>query len=199
MELALHAETRNLAACEVRGTPPANMDASQPCLGEKKFCQISVIRHCEELKKKDAILLDYVIHEYPYDFGTWALDLPPPFKGIWDAMVSLFDDSSTADVRFIIRHSTRSDDRARQIYAHSKVLSSRCDYFKTLFQSGFSENESGSVDITAFEEHQWEQTSDSDFEDSEEDSNDLADGTSRPESEDGEGLSRTVERSIFSS
>ncbi|KZT21561.1 hypothetical protein NEOLEDRAFT_741543 [Neolentinus lepideus HHB14362 ss-1] len=133
--------------------------------GSSKFCSVARILQCEELKERDVLHLHYTIHEFPQGYGSWPLNIRPPLRSLSNAMATLFDGIDTADVCFVVRHAKASDDCPKRIYAHTKILSSRCDYFRTLFQSGFSENDESFGDPESFNEDQWEQGSDSDYED----------------------------------
>lgn len=83
---------------------------------------------------EDMALINYTIIEQS--------DAIPPTRAITsfpNVAASLFDDEETSNVVFAIsdpRHSTRHDD---YIYAHTKILASRADYFKTMFSSPFKE------------------------------------------------------------
>ncbi|TFK48457.1 hypothetical protein OE88DRAFT_1664268, partial [Heliocybe sulcata] len=75
----------------------------------------------------------------------------------------MFDDVDSSDLCFIIRHNTVLEDCPRKIYAHSKILASRCPYYRTLFESGFSESEDHCAEPESFNDHQWEEQTDSDY------------------------------------
>ncbi|TKY89920.1 hypothetical protein EX895_001217 [Sporisorium graminicola] len=63
------------------------------------------------------------------------------------AMGSLLDDPEHSDVVFVIRRKRRHPKtgavitRERRIYAIKKILSSRCEYFRDMFESGFAEGD----------------------------------------------------------
>ncbi|TFK48537.1 hypothetical protein OE88DRAFT_1664413 [Heliocybe sulcata] len=154
--------------------------------GTSELCKISDILKCRELENHDTAIIDYTIREYPDDRVSWPLDLHPPLRTLFDAMFAMFDDADTTDVCFFIRHSVASDDVPRRIYGHKKILSTRCDYFKPLFSSGFAEGQGTIMDPDAFNEHQWEQGSDSDYDD-------MTEGTTKYE-EDGPTTTVTRER-----
>lgn len=135
--------------------------------GTRQFCRIDTISDNEVLRVNDVLRLDYAVAEYPEGYHSWTLGLRPPLQQLSDVLASMFDDPDTADVCFMIDHPHASRTWPRPIYAHTKFLAARCDYFKTLFSSGFVENKeslSGLGDMN-WEESAWEQGSDSDYDD----------------------------------
>ncbi|KZT21562.1 hypothetical protein NEOLEDRAFT_1181577 [Neolentinus lepideus HHB14362 ss-1] len=107
------------------------------------LCDKSVISQDDDVKREDVTTLEYIVRECPSDYVSkdWPLNFKPSLTAIYDVAGSIFDDFETGDVCFVIRYSAAREEHPRRIYAHSKILATRCDYFKTLFQSGFSENE----------------------------------------------------------
>ncbi|KZT21553.1 hypothetical protein NEOLEDRAFT_1139158 [Neolentinus lepideus HHB14362 ss-1] len=136
-------------------------------LGTRQFCRISMISDNEVLREHDVLYLEYSIAEYPEGYFSWTLGLRPPLQQLSEVMASMFDDPDTADVSFMIDHPHASRSYPRPIYAHSRFLAARCDYFKTLFGSGFAENKESlhTLGDIAWEESAWEQGSDSDYDD----------------------------------
>ncbi|ORY43939.1 hypothetical protein BCR35DRAFT_311190 [Leucosporidium creatinivorum] len=71
---------------------------------------------------------------------------PPPLPRLLiptdlvTAYASLFDDPDYSDIVFRIRPSNRPDKPERRLYAIRKVLAGRCEYFETMFSSGFHES-----------------------------------------------------------
>ncbi|EST08015.2 BTB/POZ-like protein [Kalmanozyma brasiliensis GHG001] len=73
---------------------------------------------------------------------TRGVTVPP---ALIEAMGSLLDDPDHSDVVFVIRRKHRHPKtgafvtRERRIYAIKKILASRCEYFRDMFDSGFAE------------------------------------------------------------
>ncbi|CCF50546.1 hypothetical protein NDA11_001303 [Ustilago hordei] len=71
-----------------------------------------------------------------------GVTIPP---ALIEAMGSLLDDPDHSDVVFVIRRKRRHPTsgaivtRERRIYAIKKILASRCEYFRDMFESGFLE------------------------------------------------------------
>ena len=71
-----------------------------------------------------------------------GVSVPP---ALIEAMGSLLDDPDHSDVVFLIRRKRRHPKtgaivtRERRIYAIKKILASRCEYFRDMFESGFLE------------------------------------------------------------
>lgn len=71
-----------------------------------------------------------------------GVTVPP---ALIEAMGSLLDDPDHSDVVFVIRRKRRHPTtgaivtRERRIYAIKKILASRCEYFRDMFESGFLE------------------------------------------------------------
>lgn len=71
-----------------------------------------------------------------------GVTVPP---ALIQAMGSLLDDPDHSDVVFVIRRRNRHPKtgaivtRERRIYAIKKILASRCEYFRDMFESGFAE------------------------------------------------------------
>ncbi len=71
-----------------------------------------------------------------------GVTVPP---ALIQAMGSLLDDPDHSDVVFVIRRKHRHPKtgaivtRERRIYAIKKILASRCEYFRDMFESGFAE------------------------------------------------------------
>ena len=63
---------------------------------------------------------------------------------VYDSMKLAFDDSDTADVRFLVDN--------KKIHAHKAVLRIRCEHFRSMFQGHWEEGsvESGCVEIKFF-------------------------------------------------
>lgn len=75
---------------------------------------------------------------------TLGVTVPP---ALIQAMGSLLDDPDHSDVVFVIRRKRRHPKtgaiitRERRIYAIKKILASRCEYFRDMFESGFAEGD----------------------------------------------------------
>ncbi|CDU25313.1 uncharacterized protein SPSC_05147 [Sporisorium scitamineum] len=73
-----------------------------------------------------------------------GVTVPP---ALIQAMGSLLDDPDHSDVVFVIRRRRRHPQtgaivtRERRIYAIKKILASRCEYFRDMFESGFAEGD----------------------------------------------------------
>ncbi|TFK48527.1 hypothetical protein OE88DRAFT_1727782 [Heliocybe sulcata] len=136
-------------------------------LGTRQFCRIDTISDNAALRETDVLSLEYSIAEYPEGYFSWTLGLRPPLRELSEVMASMFNDPDTADVSFMIDHPHTSRPYPRPVYAHSKFLAARCDYFKTLFGSGFAENKESLLSLgdMSWEESEWEQASDSDYDD----------------------------------
>ncbi|CBQ68397.1 conserved hypothetical protein [Sporisorium reilianum SRZ2] len=73
-----------------------------------------------------------------------GVTVPP---ALIQAMGSLLDDPDHSDVVFVIRRKRRHPKtgavvtRERRIYAIKKILASRCEYFRDMFESGFAEGD----------------------------------------------------------
>ncbi|KZT21565.1 hypothetical protein NEOLEDRAFT_741133 [Neolentinus lepideus HHB14362 ss-1] len=134
--------------------------------GERHFCPMDKVLEDDAVKMNDVMSLDYVVTEYPDDYLSQSapLNLRPSLRSLRDMMAIMFDDADTADACFVVRHSAVSNDRPQRIYAHTKILMSRCGYFQTLFESGFVESKHAFDDPDTFTQHQWEEGSDSDYE-----------------------------------
>ncbi|KDE03163.1 hypothetical protein MVLG_06320 [Microbotryum lychnidis-dioicae p1A1 Lamole] len=71
---------------------------------------------------------------------------PPPLprllipKDLVAAYAAMFDDPDYSDVVFRIRPSNRPNVREKRLYAAKKILAGRCEYFDTMFNSGFHES-----------------------------------------------------------
>ncbi|SCV67208.1 BQ2448_5854 [Microbotryum intermedium] len=71
---------------------------------------------------------------------------PPPLprllipKDLVAAYAAMFDDPDYSDVVFRIRPSNRPGMREKRLYAAKKILAGRCEYFDTMFNSGFHES-----------------------------------------------------------
>ena len=63
---------------------------------------------------------------------------------VYDSMKLAFDDSDTADVRFLVDN--------KKIHAHKAVLRIRCEHFRSMFQGHWEEGsvDSGCVEIKFF-------------------------------------------------
>ncbi|GAA5957289.1 hypothetical protein JCM3765_000414 [Sporobolomyces pararoseus] len=94
---------------------------------------ISLSRLSEHCKDDDAFIIECAV--YYQDI----LEDPSitPCQELYKSMKDLFEDTTT-DVIFQIRPESSSFQQ-RTLLAHQKVLSSQMSYFKTLFNSGFSE------------------------------------------------------------
>ena len=86
-----------------------------------------------------------------------GVTVPP---ALIQAMGSLLDDPDHSDVVFVIRRKRRHPKtgaivtRERRIYAIKKILASRCEYFRDMFESGFAEGDAtASSDDEADEEY----------------------------------------------
>lgn len=108
-----------------------------------------------EVRETDGFLISVTITasaERPRPL-TLGVTVPP---ALIQAMGSLLDDPDHSDVVFVIRRKRRHHKtgaivtRERRIYAIKKILASRCEYFRDMFDSGFAEGDvtAGSDDET---------------------------------------------------
>ncbi len=97
-----------------------------------------------EVQQSNAFLISVTITanaERPRPL-TVGVSVPP---ALVEAMGSLLDDPDHSDVVFVIRRKRRHPatgvivTRERRIYAIKKILASRCEYFRDMFDSGFLE------------------------------------------------------------
>jgi hypothetical protein len=116
--------------------------------GQKKICPTSKLVNNEDLQREvrktasfipshfrtelqDKIELDYIIRKYPEDLGTVGQRFVCPSipSNLLLACRSLFNDQKTADVQFVFHRKTGR--RVEYIYAHSIILSTSSEYFRT--------------------------------------------------------------------
>jgi len=94
------------------------------------------------------------------------LTAPLSFANI---ITDLFDDPDVSNVVFTISNPHRNSEVKKYIYAHTKILATHSDYFRTMFESGFSEASATEIssDGESAGSQQLEFFADSDFEDNE--------------------------------
>lgn len=70
--------------------------------------------------------------------ATWSIERKLPLETIPEVMTSeakiiasLFNDKPTSDVVFVIHNPRKNSGLEERIYAHTKVLSAKCEYFET--------------------------------------------------------------------
>ena len=66
----------------------------------------------------------------------------PPGPSLVESFKMAFDDSETADVKFLVE--------GREISAHKALLKIRCQHFRSMFQDCWEENERAVVEINQF-------------------------------------------------
>jgi len=83
----------------------------------------------------------------------WSIErttetIPKPV-GLDSIVANLFDDKDASNAVFIISHPRKISDKEEYIYAHTKILSASSAYFKTMFESEFSEGACSSFPSTS--------------------------------------------------
>ncbi|KAJ1033906.1 hypothetical protein NDA16_000114 [Ustilago loliicola] len=112
-----------------------------------------------EVQQTNAFLISVTITASPEAPRPLSVGVTVP-PALIEAMGSLLDDPDHSDVVFVIRRKRRHPTtgaivtRERRIYAIKKILASRCEYFRDMFESGFLEADATtSSDDEADDEH----------------------------------------------
>ncbi|GAC92490.1 hypothetical protein PHSY_000043 [Pseudozyma hubeiensis SY62] len=106
----------------------------------------SVFYANEEARQTNAFLISVTITASAEPPRSQPLGVMVP-PALIQAMGSLLDDPDHSDVVFVIRRKRRHPKtgvivtRERRIYAIKKILASRCEYFRDMFESGFAEGD----------------------------------------------------------
>ncbi|SNX85210.1 uncharacterized protein MEPE_03919 [Melanopsichium pennsylvanicum] len=113
-----------------------------------------------EVQQTNAFLISVTITASPEKPRPLSVGVTVP-PALIEAMGSLLDDPDHSDVVFVIRRKRRHPTtgavvtRERRIYAIKKILASRCEYFRDMFESGFieadattSSDDEGNEDVT---------------------------------------------------
>jgi len=112
-----------------------------------------------------------------YNITERSEELPPTraMTTLPDIAASIFDDEETSNVVFAISDPRRSTRHDEYIYAHTKILAIRSDYFKSIFSTKIKDVYMASIHESDLGVKEFSDVSESEIED------DLTDGTLTPE------------------